>query len=60
MINTMIGPRSVSELAVVTETEKIPCGSCLTTKYFYEGNLVRQDIRIDVDEAFLLVGQTGV
>ena len=44
--------------------EDVPCGKCITKQYFLDGELVRQDIEINVTkealgEAFSMQGDTG-
>ena len=34
---------------ILDEYEDIECGKCITTKYFYDNTLVRQDVKIEVD-----------
>ena len=42
------------------ETEKVPCGECVTTSYFGpDGELVRRDIKIVVDRGALTGAETG-
>jgi hypothetical protein len=35
-------------------TEKAPCGNIVTTKYFLDGALVRQDKEVIVDAEFMM------
>jgi hypothetical protein len=52
-------------LLVLNEIEEdVPCGKCVTKQYFLDGELVRQDIEINVTkealgEAFSMTGETG-
>lgn len=39
--------------------EKIPCGESVTTQHLQDGKVVRQDIKIIVDEGFLTTGKSG-
>lgn len=48
---------SSEELRKEEVREKVPCGDCITTRFFdAEGNLVRQDVRIEVSKAALISG----
>jgi len=40
--------------------EKVPCGDCITTEFFTaSGEMVRRDIRIEVDPQFLMQAIKG-
>lgn len=40
--------------------EKVPCGDCISTKYFdASGEMVREDIRIEVDRGYLMRALQG-
>ena len=45
-------------MRVIETHETVPCGECITTEYFDGANLVRRDVRIEVDSNVLkgLVG----
>jgi len=49
-----------SLLSVGRKVEKVPCGVCVTTTYFDDtGDLVREDVEVQVDKAALLRGTIG-
>lgn len=57
-IETTKGLLSLADLSKEETSEKVPCGICITTKFLHEGELVRQDIRIEVEKGLLFAGLT--
>ena len=57
LINTINGPTDESKLTKVVKKEPVPCGDCVTTQYFLDGKLVRQDIEILVSESLVSQGK---
>jgi hypothetical protein len=53
MVDTPRGPLPLGELRVEEGTEKVPCGVCVTTRYFWGEEQVRQDVRIEVDPTIM-------
>ena len=48
MIETIHGPMDETLLITDVIEESIPCGSSITTRYLYNGGVVRQDVIIKV------------
>ena len=51
---TTKGEIADSTLLQEVEREKIPCGYSVTTKYLLNGEIVRQDVTIEVDPRFMM------
>jgi hypothetical protein len=49
-----------NEMKVREYSEKVPCGDAITTQYFEDEKLIRQDVKIIVDSKYLdLHGKIG-
>jgi hypothetical protein len=51
---TLLGEIPEEQLEKTVLREKIPCGECITTTYRKDKQVVRQDIRVEVDKATYL------
>lgn len=61
MIQTSLGPLALEELEMHKESEDLPQGNrCVTIRYYFAGELVRQDIKIIVSaECMAAMGLQG-
>jgi hypothetical protein len=48
-MTTAIGNIAEELLEKQVSDEPVPCGRCITTSYFLDGELVRRDVEVQVD-----------
>jgi len=58
LIDTLAGRIERSKLVERETCEQVPCGDCVSTEYFLEGELVRRDIEIRVPKGFVNFSET--
>lgn len=60
MIKTIAGDFDESQLSKTVLMENVPCGKCFTTQYHLNGTMVRQDVKIEVDEGVAVIGTANI
>ena len=56
---TLRGDVPEETLKVLVVEEPVPCGVSVTTKYFLDGELVRQDVEIKVEKGCAIGTEAG-
>lgn len=51
LITTLLGPVEEETLTKEVDEKKTPDGKAITTRYFLEGELVRQDFKFEVEKS---------
>lgn len=58
-MKTLFGEIDATQLEKKIVSEKVPCGTCVSTEYYLGGQLARRDIEVQVDRAPALDAQLG-
>ena len=60
LINTLLGEMDDSWLEKEVQRSKVDCGHAVVTRYFYKGELVRQDTTIEVEKVPAIGSKGGL
>jgi len=60
LINTLLGELDDSLLEKEVQRSKVDCGHAVVTRYFYKGELVRQDTIIEVEKVPAIGSKGGL
>jgi len=60
LINTLLGELDDSLLEKEVQRSKVDCGHAVVTRYFFKGELVRQDTVIEVEKVPAIGSKGGL